>query len=276
MRVGIYANKNKDADFTVTKELLRGLQACAIDCFLHESMAESFFGAPNDNFDASDADVMLTVGGDGTILHIAKDCAQKGIPVLGVNLGKVGFLTEVEPAEIDAMCKALARRDYTVENRSMLTARVGGRGVVALNEIVVQRSADKMITLDVLIGGKRLDSFYCDGYIVSTPTGSTAYSLSAGGSVLSPQCAAFALTPINSHSLHSRPIVIGDDEKVELVIGNRGAAAVVADGESVCVCNPGERVFVQKSDKQARFVRLKDANFYDRLLSKLNTWSLTV
>lgn len=278
MRVGLYTNLLKDADLSVTTKLKNVLDAIGFETAVYGNMRKAF--ADCASFDERGAllpDLLITVGGDGTILRIAKWCALHDIPILGINLGKVGFLTEVEQQDLAAMAQQLKAGNYSIESRTLLQATVKGQKTFALNEFVVDRSHfAKMILLQVAINGKRVDNYYCDGFIVSTPTGSTAYSLSAGGPVISPNAHALVLTPINSHSLHSRPIVINDDEEIEITVSMRTPeAAVTADGAACGVLAGGEKFCVRKAAKTAKFVRLSDANFYDRLLGKLNTWSVT-
>lgn len=277
MRVGIYTNIRKDVGLSVTRRLTASFVKNGISCCPYEHDS-----ADNDGYVCAEGeggalDMMLAVGGDGTLLRIAKWCAKRNLPVLGVNLGKLGFLTEAEPRDFDALACALIGRQYTVEKRTMLRARVGSKETDALNEIVIaRRNVSKMITLKIDIDGAPLDRHYCDGFIVGTPTGSTAYSLSAGGPVISPTADVFALTPVNSHSMHSRPVVIGDRERIEITL-QAGAddAMVIADGVSVCDLPEKKTIRIRKSPVRALFVRLNTKGFYERLLRKLNTWSIT-
>lgn len=278
MKAGIYTNIHKDRDLSVTTRLVQSLSSCGILCYAHENLAgklpcEGYF----DETDAVVPDIMLAVGGDGTMLHIAKWCAIRGIPILGVNLGKLGFLTEAEPNDFDALAKGIAEKKYSVERRTMLCAQLGGKRYYALNEFVIaRRNVSKMIVLQVEIEGAPVDRHYCDGFIVCTPTGSTAYSLSAGGPVISPTANVFALTPVNSHSMHSRPIVIGNHEKIDITLSARADdAMVIADGKNVCVLPEKQAIRIGKAPKPALFVRLRQNGFYERLLRKLNTWSIT-
>ena len=156
----------------------------------------------------------------------------------------------------------------------MISYYDGEKEYFALNDIVLNKEFNsKLMLLDLYINGEIVDRYYCDGFIVSTPTGSTAYSLSAGGAIISPRAKAFALTPINSHSLHSRPIVVNDDEIVSLKALKEEPFNLIADGEVVKDAYIGE-VTIKKADKQATFIRLVHHNFYNKLLKKLNKWSV--
>ena len=216
MKVGIYANLNKSQAIEVTSRLIDCLTKNGVEYCIHESLKGTFEGEVFSH-EKINCDLMFTLGGDGTILRIAKHCAQKDIPILGINIGTVGFLTEIEPNEIDSAVENIIKNEYTLENRSMISYYDGEKEYFALNDIVLNKEFNsKLMLLDLYINGEIVDRYYCDGFIVSTPTGSTAYSLSAGGAIISPRAKAFALTPINSHSLHSRPIVVNDDEIVSL------------------------------------------------------------
>lgn len=278
MKVGIYTNVHKDVNLTVTLKLIGSFSSHGILCYVHDNLKDKIscdgFFAENDNVNL---DMLLTVGGDGTMLSISKWCAVRSIPVLGVNLGKLGFLTEAEPESFDELACELVKNNYTVEKRTVLCAQLGEKRYYALNEIVIaRRNVSKMIMLKAEIGGAPVDKYYCDGFIVCTPTGSTAYSLSAGGPVISPTANVFALTPINSHSMHSRPIVIGDNESIGITLQARADdAMVIADGKNVCILPEKKTIQIYKAPKRALFVRLNKNGFYERLLRKLNTWSLT-
>lgn len=278
MDVGIYTNCKKDVGLTVTKKLIAILTQAKIGVFLHRDLERSGLnGRFFDEADKKPFTTLLTIGGDGTILRIAAYCAANDIAILGINLGKVGFLTEIELNMLDRLPDMLLRDAFERERRSLLSVKIDGATKYALNEIVLSRNmADRMIAIAVHIDGRLVDKYYCDGYIVSTPTGSTAYSLSAGGSVLSPKTQAFCLLPINSHSLHSRPIVVDDNDKVELSLLNGSEdCVVIADGQQIGEIKAGRSVPIVKAEKQLVFLRLKESNFYEKLLAKLNTWSVT-
>lgn len=276
MTAGIYTNLYKDRDLSVTESLLTCLRNCGCNCAVCENLTGKIKGVRTLS-DSEKPDILIVVGGDGTILSVAERCAERQIPVLGINMGKVGFLTETEPNGFEALARAIAKKHYAVEARTMLCAQVDDRRFYALNEFVVaRRNVSKMIMLRLAIDGEEVDRYACDGMIVCTATGSTAYSLSAGGPILSPKAHVFAVTPVNSHSLHSRPIVIGEDEKAELTLLARADdAMVIADGKNVCTLPEKQTISVFKSDRQALFVRLSESRFYERLLTKLNTWSIT-
>ena len=277
MKAGLYVNYFRDNDLSVTRELIGLFKDGGIDVAVEKNLSQHF--ADGEIFDKNklggDIDLIVTVGGDGTILSIIRQAAEKRIPVLGVNMGKVGFLTELEKTEVKDYIFAIKNKQYITEERVMLEAVVNGKPAYSvLNEWVINRAGSaRMVSMDVFVGGKLLDSYYADGFLVATPTGSTAYSLSAGGSVLAPDTKCFNLIAINSHSLHNRPIVVGDDEIIEVCIkDDRAPTTLIADGEIVRKVSSKDKIIIRKSKLTARFVRLKPQDFYARLLGKLNIW----
>ncbi|MFR5062813.1 MAG: NAD(+)/NADH kinase [Christensenellales bacterium] len=277
MKVGIFTNLHKDKDLSVTKALLKCLSYRGVSYAVDEELKSKV--QASDYFSLSkpaDFDFMLTVGGDGTILRVAKYCARYHIPVAGLNLGFVGFLTEEEPDRVDFLVDALINGQYSLERRTLLSAEAEGKCFFALNDVVVSRDSDsRMLEADVFVNDEFVDRYFCDGYIVSTPTGSTAYSLSAGGPILSPNVAAFILTSINSHSLHSRPIVVSENDEIALRIGGRGSVNLVVDGVSGARLSGGAEIRLKKSDAVVSFVRLSGHGFFNKLLTKLNKWGIT-
>lgn len=259
MKIGVYSNPNKDPDGRVRDKVFAAAGEVGIQ-------AEPYGASKDYSF-------IVSVGGDGTILRIAKDCAMSQIPILGVNMGTVGFLTEVEPDELSAAFKKLSAREYSLERRSMLASEVNGNTYHSLNDIVVRSQNGRMMTLEVRVNDELIDRFTCDGYIACTPTGSTAYSLSAGGSVIGPNTPVIALTPVNPHTLRTRPIVVGSFERITLKNAGVAPAAVFVDGELREELSCGGCAVVTGWDRSVQFVRLNKKSFYSRLLNKLNHWS---
>lgn len=261
MIIGVFSNPIKDPDGKVESEVFRAAEQNGVTCEKYVSGKQYSF--------------IISVGGDGTILRIAKDSAKYGVPILGVNLGTVGFLTEIEPAEIDAAIKKLISRDYLLERRALIDAQIDGEHYYALNDVVVRSHSGRMTAMEVRVDEHIIDRFTCDGYIVCTPTGSTAYSLSAGGSVIGPNTPVIALTPINPHTLRTRPIVVGSFEKISLKNNGLKSSGIYVDGEHVSDLDGGCEIEVTGWDMSAMFVRFGNKSFYSRLLNKLNAWSAT-
>lgn len=223
--------------------------------------------------------VLFVLGGDGTILTIASECAVRGIKIIGVNYGHIGFLAEFEPDKLAEAIHLVKRGKYRVQSRSMLKISASGKEFLALNDLVIQRCTSganfrNTVSLHAEIDGTTVDNFSSDGIIVSTPTGSTAYSLAAGGSVLTPDIGAFILTPICPHSLHSRPVVFSDGSTLKISPVNAGAPlGLIVDGRAVGEVTDGEEVTVSKSEYKVDFITSDDKNFFSKLLIKLNIWS---
>lgn len=276
MKVGIYTNQYKDNDLSVTNALVELLKGEGIDFAVDVSLSKSFVGIKTYPKDFSSLDMLITVGGDGTILNVAKRCIDHNVPILGVNKGTVGFMNEIELSDLNKIIDIIKNGEYKIDKRALLCVEYGEKVYFVLNEAIVYRSDTKMITVDVKIEEQLVDRYSCDGFIVCTPTGSTAYSLSAGGPIISPSANAMCLTAINSHSLHTRPVVISGEEEVTIsVIKAYEKAMLIVDGEQTTKIDMFTKLRFYKSDKFLSFVRLKNSNFYSRLLSKLNIWGLT-
>lgn len=269
MKVGIYFNKNYLPDnLKLTARLKEKLSGSGIECRV-VCAAE----------DLSGIDVLMVLGGDGTILTMAAECARRGIKIMGINYGHMGFLAEFEQDKLDDAVDLLCSGNYSTERRSMLSIDIGGKNYLALNDLVIQRSTygkkfSNTINLSATIDGSLVDNYLSDGIIVSTPTGSTAYSLAAGGSVLTPDISAFILTPLCAHSLHSRPIVFSDKSVLNIYYHKENTAVNVSvDGIVVGEFESFAEAKVTKSDFYTEFITSNNINFFDKLLSKLSKWS---
>lgn len=254
---------------------------------LHSSGAEVIFDdvLPVENFPrlnkrevAEKSDVMVVFGGDGTVLRVAVDCAVNNTPIFAINLGKLGFLTEVEPTEADAFLETLLNGEFSCNSRSMLKVKCQNKEFFALNEAVVARGTlTKMIKIDAYADGLFVDGYFADGLIAATPTGSTAYSLSAGGPVVDPDVEAILLTPVGSHSLHTRPIVFSEKKKIVLRVARTDTFAYLSvDGRDVLKLTNGDTVEISLAECRLKFVDCKGKGFVTKLLDKLNDWSYTV
>lgn len=222
------------------------------------------------------ADMLICFGGDGTILHAAKDANACGVPIMGVNMGSVGYLAELEQGELSLLAK-LAERKYTVECRMMLDVRIVRDGAViyndlALNDAVITKGAvARIIDMSVYGDEMLITDFAGDGIIVSTPTGSTAYSLSAGGPIVEPTAESLIVTPICAHALHARPIVLSHDRTVTTRLGKLGrkTAYLSVDGGKAVKLSSGDAVEVNRSKAMTRLVRLSSRSFYEIMNQKL-------
>ncbi|MBR2970581.1 MAG: NAD(+)/NADH kinase [Clostridia bacterium] len=277
MAIGIYTNLYKDSDLAVTNGVISILDKAEIEYYIDPLLKEHYPSCKvYDDTVFPTLEMLITVGGDGTILAVGRRCAENKVPILGVNKGTVGFMAEVEPSNLEQLVAIIKRGEYDIDERALLCADCKGEIFYALNEAIVYRGDTKMITVDVKIENQLVDKYACDGFIVCTPTGSTAYSLSAGGAIMSPKVNAIGLTPINSHSLHTRPIIVSGDEVVDISVCRAYEdAMLIIDGVETVRIGLNEDVRFYKSDMTLCFVRLKGSNFYSALLSKLNIWGLT-
>lgn len=221
------------------------------------------------------ADLVICFGGDGTILHMAKAATRKGVPILGVNIGTMGFMAELESTELDKLA-LLGNGKFTTDNRMMLDVTVQrDRDIlfhdICLNDAVITKGAvARIVHLDVKCDGVQAMECGGDGVIVSTPTGSTAYNLSAGGPIVEPEASNIIITPICAHEVASRCIVASDKRvvTVEMVRNARRNAYVSVDGGRAFRLNMGDVVTIKKSHLETKLVRLKDRSFYDVVNAK--------
>ncbi|MBM7504524.1 NAD+ kinase [Agromyces aurantiacus] len=221
-------------------------------------------------------ELAIVLGGDGTILRAAELTREHSVPLLGVNLGHVGFLAESERDDLGYTVGRALSRDYTVEERMTLSvrAKVGDQVVYeswALNEATVEKAErERMLEVVIEVDRRPLSSFGCDGVVMSTPTGSTAYSFSAGGPVVWPAVEALLLVPLSAHALFARPLVVGPDSSLAIEVLQRTEASAViwCDGRRMFELPPGARVIVRRSSIPVRLARLHQAPFTDRLVNK--------
>jgi NAD+ kinase len=231
-----------------------------------------------DDLPGEGCELVLVIGGDGSILRAAELTHATSTPLLGVNLGHVGFLAEAEQDDVESTIAAIVRRAYTAEDRLTLDVRVlQGKEVVwstfALNEASVEKAArERMLEVVVEVDGRPLSRWGCDGVVCATPTGSTAYNFSAGGPVVWPGVEALLMVPISAHALFARPMVVSPTSvlAVELVGNTEGAGVLWCDGRRTVDLPPGARIEVRRGARPVRLVRLHEAPFTDRLVAKFD------
>ena len=277
--VGILWNSSKLSGLEVARKLVKQLSSRNIGVCM-DSGLHARLGLPGpwtDEFDR--CQLLIVLGGDGTILS-GLDCAiPYDTPILGVNLGRLGFLTELETEELDeGMIDRLVAEDYSIDTRT--TMSIEGQDYLrffALNDIIITRATPsvRILSLEYEANGSLVDCISGDGLIVATATGSTAYSLSAGGPVVLPGLDCFVLTPVCPHTLNTRPVVVSADERITVrVLDDRGGAQAVLDGRRVVpLVGQASEITICRSPRQARFVRLREKNYFGLLRSKLSEWT---
>ena len=287
-RVLLVANPRRAEAREVIVSVVRALEGAGVEVALtdedHEGLAQqggpdlptSLVIVPSDEHAADGADVVVVLGGDGTVLRAAEHARASEAPLFGVNLGHVGFLAEAEPEDLHAVIDAIVNRRWHVEERMTLDIRLLADGDVvhstwALNDLALEkRGNERMIEVVVEVDGRPLSRWGCDGVVVATPTGSTAYAFSAGGPVIWPEVSAMLVVPLSAHALFARPLVVSPTSVVALELGEWGEAALAADGRRIIDMAGGARIEVRQNPKPVRFARLSTAPFTDRLVAKFD------
>ncbi len=224
----------------------------------------------SDDEDLKNCDFIITIGGDGTIIHAAKTGAKYGKAILGIHKGRLGYLADITPSELDLIAK-IADNDFVIEERMLLSVSVGDESYYCLNDAVISKgSLSRMIDINVEIDGN-LISYRADGLIAATPTGSTAYSMSAGGPVVDPSLELFLLTPICSNSLFDRPILFNDDSviRVSVKCPKNTEAFLTVDGEKSIKINSDDVITIKRADVFAKLMRVHNNSFYKTLFEKM-------
>lgn len=277
-KVGLFLNPSKEACFDVAgevKDILHEHNVSVVTSILQTQVQGNTIQSDGN---IEDCDLMIVLGGDGTILSALDYALPNDIPVLGVNLGRVGFLTEVDPANLREDMLSVLEGRYSIDSRMTMTVQgQDERKFFALNEIVVTRSNMdvRILSLEIEVNGKLVDRISGDGLIVASATGSTAYSLSAGGPIVRPGLDCFVITPICPHTISARPVVVSSNDLVTIrVLDDRGGTHAVLDGRKAVDVRSGDPgVTVLRSGLKARFIRLHDRNYFSLLRSKLSEWT---
>ena len=276
-KIGIICKPGKKEPLEILKEILPFLRQQGCETFVDNDAAEAvnIRGYSRDEI-SSVVEVAIVLGGDGTMLHVSRLVAEKGIPILGVNLGSLGFITEVCRDEIFSAINKMLNGECAVEERLMLTASIhrGGAKIAdntVLNDVVINKGVLARINdLEMFINGVYVTTFKADGLIISTPTGSTAYSLSAGGPIIYPTLECIVLTPICSHTLTNRPIVLPDDFKIEVVVKTiSGDVFLTLDGQVGVPLEIGDSIEISKAAYKTKLLVPIAHNYFNVLRTKL-------
>ncbi len=217
------------------------------------------------------SDALVVCGGDGSILSVARCAAVYGVPVLGVNFGQLGFLSEVEAGELREAIERLLSGDYAIERRLMIRAQWNDQEVTALNDIVVRRESSLAVVRgDVHVDGLMLDHYVADGILVSTPTGASAYALACGGPIVHPQLKCLSVMAICPHSLRARPVMLGPDQVITVDIAQRSLPAMIcADGQDLISMATNEPVVISRAPFDAQLIRFSNRDFFSMVHAKL-------
>lgn len=282
----IIANREKDKNLETTKLIHDYLVARGKECTVREYQGKGGAAKKTEGryTDAAwipqETECILVLGGDGTLIQAARDTVDRNIPLLGINLGTLGYLAEIEKSGVTDALDSLILDNYIIEPRMMLEGTVyreGGETVsdIALNDIVINREgALRILDYEIFVNGEPLNRYSADGVIVSTPTGSTGYSLSAGGPIVSPKASMIVVTPICPHTLAARSIVLSGSDEVTLRLGSgrradREKAFVTFDGEVSVPIATGDYVEVRKSSRTANILKISKISFLEVLRNKM-------
>ena len=284
MKVGIYGQTNNEITIKYTEHLIEILKDRKIDFLLDKNFSEGFTDSTGNGYKSFDGyeeldrsfEVFFTVGGDGTFLRSVTLVRDLGIPIVGINTGRLGFLATVPKENIGKAVEQICNKEFRIGKRSLLSVRssdenqdFGGLNF-ALNEVSVSRkNTASMIKVDTFLDQEFLTTYWSDGLIVSTATGSTGYSMSCGGPIISPRAKSLVLTPIAPHSLAVRPLVIPQKTKIELNIDSRVDEVLLTLDSRMYTIGNESRVFIERSNFSIRTIHLKDETFIKTLREKL-------
>ncbi len=287
MNIAIFGNAMKQQTLNEVQHLIEYMAAHQIQIYLSQELRQELNLRDYKVYPREDETILseidpidfaLSVGGDGTFLTTAAAVGSKSVPILGINCGHLGFLAEVKTQDVDYIMDKLLAGDYTVEQRTLLAVTCSEGGHIldpnALNEVAIMKQGlSSMITVETRLNGEFLHAYEADGLIIATATGSTAYNMSVGGPLMTPQTPAFLLSPIASHSLNVRPLVVPDDSKIDLSIRSRnGNYLVSVDGRSQGFSDD-ITLHIEKARYTVRLVQIGENNFIHSLKVKLN-WGM--
>lgn len=277
-KVALFENQKKKEAIELAQYVAKELFQKDIKCFVSYDLFEYFSeeykkyvtAIALGDFDKY-ADAVMTFGGDGTILSAVRYVSNSEIPILGINVGKLGFLAEYSNKMIDRAINDLLTGNYRVVDRTMLSTNINGEPIYALNDFVIEKlSSSRMITLHTYSDEHFVGSYRADGLIINTPTGSTAYSLACGGPIIAPSARVICITPISPHSLTFRPLVIPDENQVRIIVESpSNEAKFVADGQVEKILKNNDEVKISLADYKVKLIKPMQSSYYDVLRAKL-------
>ena len=274
MMIALFPNEKKKQSFELALQIAKFFQDKGITVVAEEEKAAKIGALPFSKVDPKQVKFLISMGGDGTLLRLAHQYSHLNAPILGINLGHLGFMADVPASDIIPSLEDLLKGDYTIDERLVLEALHGKKSLLSVNDIVIHRAKNySLIELRVHVDGTYVNTFLADGMILSTPNGSTAYNLAAGGPIISPFVDALVMTPICPHTISNRPIVLPTDRKITIEYASHyDPIDVRADGLDALSLHPGESITVEKSDKKFKIVNLKRHEYFSTLRTKLG-WS---
>lgn len=277
-KIAVVPNRNKDIGLIYAKRavsVLKGKAEIYMEDIFSESGIDVEYLSEKELYNK--ADTVIVLGGDGTILRAAPQCAEKNIPILGINLGTIGFMSEVEPAGTETALEKFLKGEYIIQNRMMMAVDVYYENKVesyhALNDVVISKKLNsKLAHTRVYSEDELVNTYTSDGMIVATPTGSTAYSLSAGGPVVDPLMQMFIVTPVCPHMLTARTMIMSAEKVITLTFDPNFEAymSVAVDGDIRAEIDTASRVVVRKSELTAQLIKIQPRSFYDTVIMKLS------
>lgn len=276
MRIGLVVHTHRDDALAFARRAAAYLKKSGVIVLAEDDLAEKLGDVTAFSNAQEPPEMIVSLGGDGTLLRGVQYAIAWRAPLLGINMGRVGFLSEIEPEAMREALDALISGAYTLEERSLLSVASGKERWLALNDVVVSRGGyARLISVTAMVDGETASRYHADGVIIATPTGSTGYSLSAGGPVVSPRVDCMVITPICAHSLQHRPVIISGSAIVRLILGSDAeqTAALEVDGQSRSVMTAGGTVTVCKAPETVRLIRLKPGRFFHLVREKLTEWT---
>ncbi|MBV8602280.1 MAG: NAD(+)/NADH kinase [Candidatus Eremiobacteraeota bacterium] len=276
--LALFVDSGQEAARRAALEVAAAARNCGFAIAVCKGGGEDL-GLANKDAKVGDAELLIAIGGDGTLLRAARVGYPDDVPLLGVNTGRLGFLTELEGDEdVRAGLEELLCGNMVIEERAALEAELGsGSRFVALNDVVVhKRDAARIVTFGLELDGEHVANLPADGIVVATPTGSTAYFLSAGGPIISPRVDAFGIAGLLPHTLFARPLIVPTNSTIRITVDIESVSAnLEADGEKVTNLSPGETVIIRRAPKPVRFARGAPLHFFSRLEQKLR-WGVSI
>lgn len=276
-KFALIVNFKKKRSIELTKFITNFLISKGKKVYISKSASNEIQGVhfEDEDFLFNCVDCIIVLGGDGTILEVARKIGPKETPILGINLGKLGFLAEVEEKDINNALEKLIGNEFEIEKRMMLKANVKidgqERKFIAFNDIVIKGSGIRMMNFNTFANGSFVENYRADGLIISTPTGSTAYSLSAGGPIVSPDTNLIIINPICPHTLHNRTFIVSDTVEVEVKVNCKNPfVLLIIDGQQCHNISPSESMFIKKASFYTNLIKLNEQSFYDILRKKLS------